>query len=364
MLPELPIAARALLAAVATALCAIALAPASALALLAPAGLAYVSGTATSPATVWAAQASGAEPLRLGLGEEPLIAPNGSVVAAALFGTGSGPQEQGPALALYSTQGAAAEDFLSLATATVDPLAWSPDSRYLAVTFQSTSVANIAAGSGLDVIDTQTGTVTTIAHGAIFGASFARDGSDRLSYAVARSLSVASPTNVYIGNPDGSGVHALTHDGHSLFPVWGPRYIAYDRERDRGRDEYPIYQIWLQAPQASAARRLTNVPAGPLVAGLTPVAFSGDGSRLLAEFGGEDTSEAWTVQVPSGRARRLLVHGRTVIGAGISASGASVLVDEASFEQPPSSGRIASVPFAGGASTVLVAHGAQGSWSG
>ena len=40
------------------------------------------------------------------------------------------------------------------------PLAWSPDSRYLAVERQSNGTTNFAAGSGLDVIDTQTGTVT------------------------------------------------------------------------------------------------------------------------------------------------------------------------------------------------------------
>jgi hypothetical protein len=360
---KLIIRARALAAAGATMFCLMCLVASNVLA-SSPAGLAYVTGTATSPETVWAAQANGSGPQRLGLGDQPLIAPNGSSVAAALFGTGVGPQEQGPALALYSTEGAASKDFLSLATATATPLAWSSDSRYLAVSFQSTSVTSIAAGSGLDVIDTLTGTVTTIAHGAIYGASFARDSSDRLAYAVARSLSVATPTNVYIANPDGSGVRALTHNGHSLFPVWGPRYIAYDRERMRGRDEYPIYQIWLQAPEASVASRLTDVPAGPLVAGLTPIAFSSDGSRLLAEFGGEDTSEAWTVRVPSGHARRLLVHGHTVMGAGILSNGASVLVDEGSFEQPSSSGRVASVPFAGGRATVLVAHGSQGSWSG
>jgi len=40
-----------------------------------------------------------------------------------------------------------------------------------------------------------------------------------------------------------------------------------------------------------------------------------------------------------------------------------VLVDENPFE-PPSSGRVAEIPFTGGASTVLIAHGAQASWNG
>jgi hypothetical protein len=327
-----------------------------------PARLAYVTQTASSTPLVWSALASGLEPVRLGPGDQPLIAPSGLAVAASLFGTVIGLQEQGPAIVIYSTTGGTSTTYLDLSTATATPLAWSPDSRYLAVARQSTAVSDIAAGSGLDVIDTQTGTVSSIAEGEIYGASFATDGSDRIAYAVAHSLSPAARTNVYIAAPDGSGVHAFTDDGRSLYPLWGPRYIAYDRERQR--KDAPIYQIWLRSPNGGAARRLTDVPVGPLVTGLVPIAFSASGSRLLAEFGGEDTSDAWTVRVPSGRAHELNVHGRSVIAAGISRDGGTLLVDEDSFEEPASKSRVVTVPFAGGRSKVLVAHGAEASWNG
>jgi hypothetical protein len=332
--------------------------------------LAYVTETARSPSRVWLAAASGREAKPLGPGGLPLLAPNGQSVAAALFGATAN-SENGPAIAVYSTLGAPVANYLDLATATSTPLAWSPDSRYLAVARQSTAVTNIAAGSGLDVIDTQTGIVTSVAEGASYGASFARDGSDRLAFALSHSLSSSAPVNLYLSRPDGSGLRRLTGDGRSLNPVWGPRYIAYDRERPR-RGDAPVFQIWLYRPPAASAasaasgapaRRLTNVHVQPLVSGLVPVAFSATGARLLAEFEGEDTSEAWTVLVPSARARRLVVRGRPVMAAGISRDGRTLLIDEGSFEDPPSNGRVASIPFAGGRPQVLVAHGSQGAWN-
>ncbi len=326
--------------------------------------LTYVTASARSSPRVWLASVGGSEAKLLGPGVQPLLAPDGRSVAAALFGASVGSDEHGPAIAIYSAAGARppVATYLSLETATATPLAWSPDSRYLAVQRESTATTNIAAGSGLDVIDTQTGKVVSIAAGEINGASFARDGSDRVVFALAHSLSDSASVNLYLSNPDGTGRSRLTSDGRSLNPVWGPRYIAYDRERLRRYA--PAYQIWLAAPSGERIRRVTDVPAGPLVAGLVPLAFSADGSRLLAEFEGQDTSDAWAVSVSSGRARMLSVHGRSVEGAGISSDGRTLLIDEGALGEPPSNDRIASVPFAGGHARVLIPHGSEASWNG
>jgi hypothetical protein len=329
----------------------------------APARLAYGTGTATSAQAVWVAAVNGTARVRLGLGNDPLLAPNGQFVAASLFGSTAN-SEQGPALALYSATGAPARTYLSLATATAAPLAWSPDSRYLAVSFQSTSTneAETARLSGLAVIDTSTAAVATIASGLIFGASFAADGSDRIAYGRASSMSLSAPTNVFVSAADGSGARALTSDGRSLNPVWGPRSIAYDRERRRPENA-PVYQIWLGSPSGGAPHKITNLRVPSLVSGLVPIAFSGNGSRLLAEFEGQDTSEAWTVAVAARRTRRVRVRGRPVVGSGISRDGRTLLIDENALEEPPSNGRVASIPFAGGHSRVLIAHGSQSSWN-
>jgi hypothetical protein len=325
--------------------------------------LTYLTETATSTPKVWIASLSGSERTLLGPGQQPLLAPNGQSVAAGLFGTVIGAQERGPSMAIYPATGGAPTTYLNLATATATPLAWSPDSRYLAVSLQSTSVNDSGKLSGLAVIDTTTGAVTTIAHGQIYGASFAQDGSDRIAYGRAPSQLLAAPTNVYVSAPDGTGLRALSSDGHSLNPVWGPRYIAYDRERLRS--EAPEYQIWLASPSGGHVRKLTHVRVGSLVDGLVALAFSAGGSRLLAEFEGQDTSGAYAVNVASGRAREVTVRGHAVQGAGISSDGSTLLIDENAFEQAPSNGRVATIPFAGGKrSKVLVAHASQGSWNG
>jgi hypothetical protein len=33
--------------------------------------------------------------------------------------------------------------------------------------------------------------------------------------------------NVFVAQADGSGTHAITHDGRSLYPQWGPTQIAF-----------------------------------------------------------------------------------------------------------------------------------------
>ncbi len=243
-------------------------------------------------------------------------------------------------------------------------MAWSPDSRYLAIDVYSTALRDIAQRSSLDVLDTSTGIVTTVAHGDIYGASFSPAGTGELAYARAASESLSAAVNVFTTMPDGSATRQITGDGRSLYPVWGSRYLAYDRERLR-RNAAPQFQIWLRVMRpGGVTRRLSSLRVSPLVSGLVPIAFSRSGTRLLAEFVGQDTSEAWVLTSRGGGARRVTSHGRSVMAAGISADGNSVLVDEGSFEEPPSKGRIATKPFAGGTAKVLVGHGAQASWNG
>jgi hypothetical protein len=322
--------------------------------------LAYVTGSSTSK--VWLASAGGAESKLLGPGQQPLLAPDGQLVAASLFGVSPGVEEHGPALGVYAASGAPVVDYLNLETNTAAALAWSQDSRYLAVQLQSTQIVDGRVASSLDVIDTQTQTVAQVAKGTIYGASFAHDGSDELVFGLSHSESFAGGVNLYTSEPDGAGLRRLTSDGRSLNPVWGPKYIAYDRERTRKLS--PEYQIWLASPSGGApVRRVTHIPVDALAQGLVPLALSANGNRLLAEFEGEDQSDAYAVNVLTGRARALTVHGRSVLGAGISGSGGTLLVEEDELFGPPSGPRIATIPFAGGRSHVIVAHGSQASWN-
>ena len=354
---------KSLAALVAVAVLALALAPGSGATTssLASAYLAY--GTATASASsqpqVWALGMGTTSEL-LGPGQEPLLSPDGTLVAASLSASG----DSGPSLAIYPVAPGPAHTYGNLAGATAEPLAWSPDAKYLAVSFDATSVGDAQArDSSLAVIEVQTGAVRTIAHGFVQGASFAPNGSDELAFGLTQSFTEGAAVNIHIVEADGSHARLLTHDGHGLNPVWGSVGIAYDRERPRHL-EFPVYEIWLARPRGGRARQLTHVKVGALVSGLVPLAFSATGSRLLAEFEGQDTSAAWTVNVGSASARALTTPGRhSLQGAGISRDGSTVLVDEDSFESPPSAGRIITVPFGGGPAHVLVAHSAQASWN-
>ncbi|HXD54296.1 MAG TPA: hypothetical protein VN618_06055 [Solirubrobacteraceae bacterium] len=324
-----------------------------------PLRLAYVTSSNAQPESiVWGAAADGSSPVRLGPGSQPLLSPSGQSVAAGLFG----PSETGPSLAIYPARGGTPQTIGDLTRQTAFPLAWSPDSRYLAVALQSTAVKNVAARSGLAILDTTTGTLKTIATGVVYGASFAPDGSDRVVFARSRSQSFTAAVNLYVAQATGSALTRVTSDGRSLNPVWGPTFIAYDRERLR-RNDAPVYQVWLRRPGGGSPRRLTSIRVRTLVSGLVPLGFSSSGSRLLAEFEGQDTSEAWTVQVPSGRARAVRVKGRPVVGAGISRDGSSLLVSEGGIEGPASGENVVTVPFAGGPRKLLVAHAAEPSWN-
>jgi hypothetical protein len=327
---------------------------------VAPNRIAYVTSRERQPESkVWSARANGSEPRQLGPGDQPLMSPQGASVAAGLFGSGP---EKGPSLVLYSSTGGVDSTFGDLTRQSAVPLAWSPDSRYLAVMLVSTAVKGFVKKSGLAILDTTTGSLRTIATGIIYGGSFAPDGSDRIVFGRALGQSLSAKVNLYMSQATGAGLRRLTGDGRSLNPVWGSKFIAYDRERLR-RNDAPVYQLWLRRASGGAARRLTSIRVRSLVSGLTPTGFSSDGTRLLAEFVGQDTSEAWTVQVPSGRARPVRVKRLPVVGAAISKDGSRLLVYEGGLEGPAEGDSVVTVPFSGGAPTLLAAHAAQPSWN-
>jgi hypothetical protein len=284
---------------------------------------------------------------RLGAGPQPLLAPNGSLVAASST-TG---------LIVYPASGGDARRYFAAADATAVAVAFSPDSRYIAVVLSSTDPASTAA-SGLAVIDTATSAARIIVHGQIYGASFAPNGSDRITYASAPSLALAAPVNIYVIGADGSGSVQLTSDGRSLNPVWGRAGIAFDHERIRS-DAEPAYEVWLMASNGSRGRPLTELRIPPLRDGLVPVAVANDG-LLLAEYAGQDTSRAWLVPLSGGRATPL---GAGLAGAALSRNGTSALVDRGGFLNPPDDGVVESVPLDGGKPRILAMHGSAPSWN-
>jgi len=325
--------------------CALALAPTAAQAST-PAKLAYVTGLAGVRPQVHVMNADGSGAVALGTGVDALISPDGARVAIVTPYT-----RHGQSLLVRPSGGGAART-LAHTNDAIGPLTWSPDGALLAVVINTTRLV---------VIDVASRARHVVARGQIQGVSFSPDGR-RIAYARSRSARLLAPVNVFVAAADGSGALAITHDGRSLEPVWGPTRIAYTHERLRKADA-PVYQLRTMRPDGSGERQLTHMRIPRLLSGLTATAWSADGSRLLAEYGGQDTSEAWTVDVASGRARDLTGRVDGVIGADLSADGRTVLVQRGYFDDPQHQS-IATVPFAGGRATVLVRHGSEPSWGG
>ncbi|HUA46652.1 MAG TPA: hypothetical protein VMA77_15580 [Solirubrobacteraceae bacterium] len=162
--------------------------------------IAYVSSRAIAP-KLYVTGPGGTH--ELGDSQEPSVAPNGLIVSGSAW-------TSGPALTLYATAAKRSHSFFTdrvIAT----PLAWSPDSRYLAVWLETHQRQIVS--TGLAVIDTRTMTARTVATGVILGASFAPSGPDRLVYGQARSPQIGDAVNARV--PAVAAARRLTATGWS-----------------------------------------------------------------------------------------------------------------------------------------------------
>ena len=317
--------------------------------------IAYVSGARPALAQVWLAGPDGKGAERLGEGNRPSLSPNGEIVAA------SSDSQSGHALTLFSSDGSQIASFFDASLQTATAASWSPDSRYLAVVLSSTDPASNAT-SGLAVIDTENKSSRVLVHGSIYGASFAPDGSRRIAYGWAPTQALYAPVDLHLIAVSGTRDVPLTSDGRSLYPVWGRTALAFVRERLRKRAA-PAYQVWLMAADGSGAHPVTTIHPPPLEDGLVPIAFSADGSRLLAEYQGANTSRAWTIDLATRSALELRQDGHTVSGAGISRDGTQLLVDRGGYLNPPDHGAVETVKFTDGSARTLISHGSNPSWN-
>jgi WD40 repeat protein len=317
-------------------------------------GLAYLTGDNNGGHLgVWVASASGAHQRKLNGGGIPALAPNGQVVAVSNLTGGSS------ALVLYTPAGAVDQKFFNAKQVSAGPLAWSPDSRYLAVGLTDVNDVNTIGKSGIAVIDTTNGTITMIAKGYAWGLSWSPTG-DTLVYGLANSQSASPSVNLYTTNPTGTTRAQLTHDGHSGNPVWGKRGIAFDRIKNRPKWD-PAYQIYLLS--GGHFQQITHTKPNILVSGLAPIAVSADGIHLATDYGGQDTDSGYTVNLVTHKVTQLRAGQQNVTAWGISRDGKRVLVSVGGFEQGPSTGKIETMAFGGGAPTLLVAHGDDPSWN-
>ncbi|MGH2880221.1 MAG: hypothetical protein ACRDK4_11525 [Solirubrobacteraceae bacterium] len=336
----------------------LALAASCALASTASATLVYVRGgfptsppKLPAPEWVWSAHNDGSAHLRLARGSSPHLSPDGKLVAYDSFAGGK------TRLAVIPTSGGTPRVLIGSGWQDQPTLAWSPDSKTLIAV-----VGTELGTKRLVRIDVQSGrTLATLASAYdFFSASFSPD-SSRVVYT--RAPSVKLNTDLFVVTLATGHIRALTSGGRSSGAVWGKVWIVFSRSRKPARaNDAPKQDLYLVRPAGTDLRRLTVTHPGFLLAGLFPVAWSSSANRLLAEFGGQDTSYAETVNPQTGRVRRVGTESQGFVGWALSRDGRQILATTGGPE-PNESSNVVTVPYGGNKPRVLARHAHNPDWN-
>jgi Tol biopolymer transport system component len=313
--------------------------------------------------TVFVANDNGSAARKLGAGSNPRVSPDGQTVVFYRVGKGNQPSE----LMVAPAAGGAAKE---LASGWQDPFvfAWSPDSTTIAVL-----LGPEVGKQRLTTIDLAAGTQHIIARGYFSGVSFSPQGSEQLVYGQATSENFPPRSDIYridLLPPGAMSVAAvtpqrLTTDHRSSSPLWGPNetIVFVKHLGEKTRRYGPKNDLFLMKPNGKSVKRLTHTKVEPLLSGLSPTEWSANGRRLLAEFGGQDTTYAVTVNPKTG-AERALTKEREVgfVGTALSRDGKLVLGSLGGFEPGPGH-KVVSIPYAGGKPKVLAGNASEPDWS-
>jgi Tol biopolymer transport system component len=300
----------------------------------AQAAIVYEKGSATRALYVAGDDGSGSR--RLVTGTQAHLSPDGTTVIYVAGAEGDDPQ-------LYEIPVAGGEPKRLLSHVLYGSFAWSPDGRYV------TQVSGPLNGkSTLNLIDRTTGTHRALAKGYFSGASFSPQ-SDRVVYGVAGSnRSIFAATNLFIAATVGGAPTPLGSDGRSEFPVWGPQKIAYTHwKRPPRKGDGPKFDIATVNPDGSGRTQLTHDKVPYLLSGLVPIDWSADGTRLLAGFGGQDTSYVVTVDPVTGKEKVIGSKSEGFIATGLSADGTTIL-GSSGGEIFGDTGYVVTAPYTGG----------------
>ena len=148
--------------------------------------------------------------------------------------------------------------------------------------------------------------------------------------------------------------------GGAAAPAWGPNAIALSTVKPRGKG-YPVQQVALIQRDGSDFRQLSNIRPNFLQGGLVPIAWSADGSRLLAGQGGQDTWQAYAVDPIRGGAREVAVN---MTPSALTPDGRFIIGDSTGGEDyGPDRANVVRVPWAGGKAKVLLRNAVAPSYA-
>ncbi|HEX4670213.1 MAG TPA: hypothetical protein VH275_09615 [Solirubrobacterales bacterium] len=331
---------------------------AAATALIVPAAaeatLAYVKNP-MHPA-VFAANDNGGGAFKLGQGSNPRVSPDGTAIAFASEASGG--------KLVLKLAAAAGGGSATILTGLQDSfyVTFSPDSKLIA------ALRGPELGKRkLVLIDVTSGTVLrTVATGYFSGVSFSPDSAE-LVYSVAPSEKYPPRSDVFTVSIAGGKPLQLTKDHVSLDPLWGPNEkIVFAKQLGAKTRKYgPKNELYLMNSQGKQVKRLTHTKVDPLLQGLYPTAWSDSGNQLLAEFEGQDTSYAVTVNPKTGAQKPLEKKGngeQGFVGTAISNDGSTVLGFSGGFEPGPNHD-VSTIPYGGGKAKTLVKNAFEPDWS-
>lgn len=308
------------------------------------------------PHVVVAKNDNGKGAKRIGAGTNPKVSPDGELVVFERVGKASAEMfvydvATGKTKALFSPW---QEGY---------KFAWSPDSTMVAA-LRGPEIGTRT----LDVIDVETGKQTRIASGYFDAVSFSPNSKELVFGVEANETDYPPKTNVVRAPVTGGPTSALTHDGVSGWPLWGPTgQIAFVKLLGAKQRQYgPKNDLFLMDADGKGVKRLTHTKVDPLTQGLFPTAWSASGKQLLAEYGGQDTSYAVAVNPKTGKETNLSPSNSETgfVGVALTANGKTVLGYLGGYEGPGSQLKIASVPYVGGKAKILVSGGFSPSWGG
>jgi Tol biopolymer transport system component len=309
---------------------------------------------------VFVADDDGSGAKKVDEGETPHLSPDGNSIAYLHQGAGN---KQELKLALV-----AGGPTRTLMVGWREPfyLEWSPDSKTIA------ALRGPELGKRrLVAIDVATGTQSVVATGFFSGFGFSPDGFE-LAYAKAAGESFPSRSDVFRTEVPIPGVvhiqapqtYRLTKDHRSSYPLWGPSKIVFVKALDAKKRKYgPKNELYLMNPQGKQVKRLTHTRVPALAQGLFPTDWSANGSRLLAEFEGQDLSYAVKVNPKTGGQKPVGKAGEQgFVGTALSSDGKLVLGFEGGFD-PGNRHDVVTIPYGGGMPKLLAKNAFEPDWS-
>lgn len=316
--------------------------------------LAYTKYTKTPTAQIWSISQGGV-PVKVATNAYgPTVSPRGDLVASSVTTKSS------TKLVVANADGSNPRTMVTNMVAGTP--VWSPDQTQLAAV-----VGPEIGKQTLVLINVADALHRTVANGYFSGMSFSPDGAQLAYSRVAKSTLQGLGGDVYTADISGTTVGAaknLTKDGKSLSPLWGPKSIAFSHlTKAKKKEDYPKANLQSILPDGTGRKTLTKLKIPYLLYGLSPTAWSAEGLHLLAEYGGQDYSEAWTYDLTTGKARDLTGKDDGVIGFGLSADGNTVLAGTGGYD-PQSKSDLVTYSFTGKKKKVLVKNATSATWAG